>query len=93
MVTSPSAVPQFLVVAVSRLTAHALPQYDNYNAISYISGTDAQATILEEENNPNGGLGNYNYRWVETNTDLRPTVLLFTRITCSRDNLKITPDW
>ena len=63
MVASPAAVPQFLVALVSRLTAHALPQYDNYNAISYISGADAQATILEEENNPNGGLGNYNYRW------------------------------
>ena len=60
----PSAdVPQVLLAVLGVLSSEALPQYDSYNTISYISGADAQATILEEESSPNGGLGSYNYRW------------------------------
>ncbi|XP_037069296.1 flexible cuticle protein 12-like [Pollicipes pollicipes] len=53
--------------AACGLGADARPQYDNFNTISYISGSDAQATIIEEENQPNGGLGNYVYRYTTSN--------------------------
>ena len=56
------SVRQCVLAALCVLSVHALPQYENYNTLSYISGADAQATILEEESTPNGGLGSYKYR-------------------------------
>ncbi|XP_043237577.1 flexible cuticle protein 12-like [Amphibalanus amphitrite] len=56
-----------LLLVLGSLGAQARPQYDNYNTLSYISGADAQATILEEENKPNGGLGNYRYKYTTSN--------------------------